>query len=347
MDIAIEVAQATRWDRSRDDDFSDRLLRTYTFGILVGFAIVIGAGQFFGDRISCIVDQNYNSGPVAQFIEQACYLNSTYSFVMGTSMQNENPDKAIVSYYQWSMLIIILVILLLLIPSFLWKTITPSYRKVTEISRRFSFIQSQEAQQDLIKKSTMIIRNVISHHHSTRLSYAYLFVKFATVLVIIFELLTLQFAVAEWNIFTLFTSASPYNSDDSKFPLLTRCQVPLIIQAEELNYVGAHCILPNNILLYYFFVFFIYWFTFLLVIALFSFISWCVRILGRAQRLSYVRSRLHCKVDPKNLELFVDALGYDGVFMLHMISRNGSDLFCSMLVENLYNMFLQSKLDFE
>ena len=57
MDIAIEVAQAARWDRSRDDDFSDRLLRTYTFGILVGFAIVIGAGQFFGDRISCIVDQ--------------------------------------------------------------------------------------------------------------------------------------------------------------------------------------------------------------------------------------------------------------------------------------------------
>lgn len=344
MDLAVEVTQAARMDKRRDDDLIDRCLRIYTFGALVFFAIIIGAGSYFGDKISCMHDLSYSSA--TKYIENDCYLGNTHSFNFSTSMNTKDDTTRKVTFYQWSILILIWQILLLLLPNFIWKATSPSFRKITEIARGHSFVLNQNEQKDLVRRTTLVIRNVISHPNSTKLVSSFIFVKIMTVVIIILELVTCKYVIGGGSLKNVFFSANPYDTDNSRFPLLTRCKAVIYSQSKGgNNEIGAQCIMPNNILLFYFYQFFVYWFSFLLILSVSNLIWWCFSIFSVSERKKYILSRIHNKVS--NIDGFVALLGIDGTFMLHMISKNASNFFCSMLTENLYTMYIQSKLNLD
>lgn len=347
MNVAIEAAQASRFDPSREDDFLDRLLRQYSFALLIGFAIVVGTGSYLGERIVCTVDPVYTRSSVfTKYIENACYLNNTYAI---SEPGKPHAPRRNVTYYQWSMFIVIVATVLLLVPNFIWRTIAPSYREFPLISRNYSLILDGKQQKELIRRATLVMRNVIANSGQSRaLAHSYMCMKLVTIVVIVLELLLFRFVLAESNIFRLMTSPSPYNSIGSKFPLLVKCAFTVPVQGQTTGAtVTADCLLPNNILLYYWFTFCLYWFLFLLVLALGGFALWLRKLFVRRARCAYIANRLHVPVDVGHLNAFVDMIGVDGTFMLHMTSKNGSDLFCSMLTENLYNLYLQAKLDFK
>ncbi|MEN2498881.1 MAG: hypothetical protein MHMPM18_003136 [Marteilia pararefringens] len=351
MDVAMEAAFASRFDPSRDDDFCDRLLRLYSFIILVAFGAILGSGAYFGVPIACAVSPEYSTTSHAtSYIENFCFLTSTYAV---TSVE-EKPEQIFtaernISYYQWAPLIIGISLILLLVPNFVWRSLAPSYRKFPEISRSFNFILEPKQQEKLVVRASLVIRNVITNSNSPhQLAAVFIFIKFFILFILILELLLFQFTLGPYNVLTFLSPKAALRAQNIRFPLNTQCSTKIYAQSlDNLVTISARCVLPNNILLFYFVVFCVYWFSFLFLVSLFNLIYWCVVLLNHGMRCRYILRRLYCHTDPKDLSKFVDALGIDGIFMIHMTSKNGSDLFASMLTDYMYKIFLQSKFDIE
>lgn len=301
--------------------------------------------RIFFPKIKDIAESNY----LPAYIEMACFLNNTYRMFDESSDAVIRTNENMVSYYQWTPLFCIIAILLNLFPSFVWKGCSPSYRTFPEISRNYNFIRTDDEKNAILKRASLVIRNVIAHSvNPQQLANTYIAVKFLTVAVLILDLFLFSAPIGTLNIFKIWTQDHNAISKESKFPIVTKCFVNVTGQSPSgYNEYTATCVLPNNILHFYFFCFCIHWFLFLFIVAVVNLIHWLLLIYNKRWRVKYILSHLHCSVDAKDLYGFVDTLGPDGVFMIIMTSKNGSDLFASMLTENLLLTYTQSRLAFD
>jgi len=180
------------------------------------------------------------------------------------------------------------------------------------------------------------------------LTNIYIAIKVLTILTLLANIALFAVPIGTLNPMALWHYDRARISPNNRFPQVVHCWAQIPSQSTaKYNTVYARCVLPNNILHYYFFAFALHWFLFLLVISVCNLVYWCVLLYSHGQRCKYILSHLHCMVDPGDLHRFVTMLGHDGVLMIALMSNNGSDLFSSIITEQVFKTYLTSKLNLE
>ena len=103
-----------------DDDFIDRMSRTYTTTILMLFALLVSTKQYVGDPITCWCPAQFRESHVA-YTNKICWVTSTYYLPFETRVTEENGPRKKIGYYQWIPMILIIQAVLFYIPCLLWR----------------------------------------------------------------------------------------------------------------------------------------------------------------------------------------------------------------------------------
>ena len=128
--------------------------------------------------------------------------------------------------------------------------------------------------------------------------------------------------------------------DSPYFPRVTLCDVP-IREIAIIHRYTIQCALPINILNEKIFLALSFWFTYLIIHNLFSFL---ILIIEQFQnrRIQYIR-RLTILLEGNNQD-YIDNftrnyLSYDGIFLLRLISHNSSELQAMEVLQTIFRNF--------
>ncbi|MES1903760.1 MAG: Structural component of the gap junctions, partial [Paramarteilia canceri] len=170
-----------------------------------------------------------------QFTEDYCWALNTYALHdIGESNEVFDTDERLITYYQWAPLILLLSIILILIPNCLWKGFAPSYRKFPEIARNFSLSLNSEQQNQLVKKATRIVEDVIIHTTKpAELSYIYLGIKCTIIIVLLMEIMLYRTILGPKHFFNIFVPGSRGTTLNERFPLVTQCFVTVYVSRDN------------------------------------------------------------------------------------------------------------------
>lgn len=127
--------------------------------------------------------------------------------------------------------------------------------------------------------------------------------------------------------------------DSPYFPRVTLCDVP-IREIAEIHRYTIQCALPINMLNEKIFLALSFWFSYVIIHNIISFITLIYQQLP-SQRISYVRRlTTRMKSDKAHLENFtINYLTFDGILLLRLISHNSSELQAMETVKTVFKKY--------
>lgn len=138
-----------------------------------------------------------------------------------------------------------------------------------------------------------------------------------------------------------------YLKSSPRFPRVTLCDFE-IRQLANLHRWTVQCVLPINLFNSKIFLFIWFWLVFLCMT---SFVSFCVSIYASMiplKRVEFIRKYLIMRkvISPRGdgrlvRKFVMTYLKFDGVYVLRVVSHNGTDLLSSQLIENLFLRYKQ------
>ena len=313
----------------RDDDFVDRLSRTYTATLLTIFACIVSTKQFVGDPISCWCPAHFTDSH-RQYTNTICWISNTYYIPFEQRIPDADEkiwrSKRVVSYYQWIPLMLMCMLLCSLIPAFIWRFLMlrsgidvssvidaasacqrASYAEIREKTVRYMINQIDRylmAQRDYTKGCCMRIRHLLAKYcfliggkrHGNYLTVAYLVIKILYLINAVGQLFLLdQFLGIDYHLYGIHVLSRLLRGEDwavsERFPRVTLCNFEIRHQARVHDYV-VQCALTVNLFNEKIFVAIWFWYVFVAIATAISLIRWIIRALLWPAQLHYVKKQL-------------------------------------------------------
>ena len=313
-----------------DDDFCDRLSRSYTTALLIMCAMIVTTKQFVGDPITCWCPAQFTESH-RQYANTVCWVSNTYYIPMDIRVPNDfNNDrwrhKQKVSYYQWVPLVLLCMALGAYVPCLLWRFLVlrsgidvssvvesaavcqrASYAEIREKTIRYIVNQMDRhllSQRDHGQGCCSQCKKMFSRYcffvggkrHGNYLMVAYLIIKLLYLANAVGQLFLLDnFLGIDYHLYGVHIIARMLKGVDwtemERFPRVTLCNFDIRHQARVHNYV-VQCALTINLFNEKIFIIIWFWYVFIAIMTFVSAVQWLCRALYWPAQVQYVKRKL-------------------------------------------------------
>ena len=363
---------------NNDDEHVDRLNHRVTVGLILAAAFLTTSKGLVDNRISCWIPAELKHPSYPKYVESYCWISNTYYVHTNADPPATNEERreaqigqwnifvfvqsflhcTFEGYYQWVSILLLLMALCFYLPRLFWR----SFNTHCGIDIQSLITNSQKSSADATKileyycqslKSTptnnpsmrLQINYRRNKHRGNYLFTVYLLSRVMYLLNSILQLFLLNILLGHrgnaWMldidiIRSIFRYGNPL-LDSPYFPRVALCDV-FIREISDIHRYTVQCALPFNILNEKIFLGLSFWFSYVVLHNLCSFVILIYQQLG-SQRIAYVRrltTMVRSNGDPKMEHFCWNYLTFDGLFLLRLISHNSSEL---RTVEVLQTMF--------
>jgi hypothetical protein len=317
------------------------------------FAILIMAKQYVGDPLQCWIPAEY-TGAWERYIENYCFVENTY-YINGTMPDDKTVRRNNeLRYYQWIPYILSAQAVLCYAPKLIFKVLYSfSDLRVTDlIQLAYRECKTQFGSEgkvtEKIASKLFIRRNAnVTLAFNWYLTAIYFTMKLLAVVVLIAQLVVMNYFVASADVFWGFTILwELFNGLDWRvngfFPRVTFCD----LQTRDIGQMRDHtvqCVLMIQMFIEKIWIFLWIWFFFFLVVSIGNFFTWVYRTFSMASKVRLITDALRLQnVRPTHNEVvnFIDNfLKKDGVVVLRLIDSNVGYVNMSDILYQLWNNF--------
>ncbi|CAF4747502.1 unnamed protein product [Rotaria sp. Silwood1] len=350
-----------------DDEHVDRLNHRVTVGLILIGVVITSTTSFVSNRISCWLPTELKHTSYPKYIEHYCWISNTYYIHSNVTPPHSNEDRrrAQIGYYQWVPILLLLMALFFYAPRLFWRSFNAhcgidiqnlikksqlSTNNSTKIASAMLDYYCQTFKNRHSKRSINIQAYVRRNKHQGNYLFSlYFLTRLMYLINSILQLYLLNALLGHrgnaWFLdIDIMKSILRYGNpllDSPYFPRVTLCDVP-IREIAEIHRYTLQCALPINMLNEKIFLALSFWFSYVILYNIISFITLIIQQF-ESERIEYIK-RLTTSMkdnDPEFIENFtVNYLSYDGIFILRLISHNSSDL---QAIETIKAMFKNYK----
>lgn len=358
------------FDSPDDDEHSDRLNHRYTVGFLIICAVIASGSPFVFNRITCWVPAQF-VGAYSTYTNNYCWISNTYYIPSNTTVPHSKHDRehAEIGYYQWTPFIFLLSALFFYLPRMLWRSMNVR----SGIDLQYLVTKSNEFKEDRSTEKG-IARSIDNYCQPNEndtfgnrfcrtlfctsgkrlgnyLCSVHVIVKFLYLVNSFFQLVLINIVLGQAGWFygiDIWYSVFVRNSvltDSPYFPRVTLCDLR-IREVGNLHRYTVQCVLPINMLNEKMFSLAWFWFIFIFISNLFSFLSIFYDLIMANSRISLIRDLVRIgssedlHIDETALETFTrNFLKQDGVFILKILSINGSAVCVTGVAKELFKLY--------
>lgn len=312
----------------RDDDFTDRLSHRYTCVLLVAFAILSTARQYFGKPITCWAPKHF-TGSYTKFANSYCWVKNTYYLDWENEIPkaHEEDKRQTIIYYQWIPFILLLQAVFFYLPTVIWHGLNSKGGiDSDDILAAASTFQNSSK----VEKRDFVLRLICSQLHrflTSRLNRGAEWKltmrncmqgmgmgccgkRLGNYLIILFVISKLFFAAnilaqlfvlnqvfhTNYNTFGLdyFNKLNSYDEwwlTNPIFPRVTFCDFN-VRRLGNVHRYTLQCVLPTNLYIEKMYVFLWYWMIALAVATFLSLATWLIRFFSRGDRMRFLENHL-------------------------------------------------------
>ncbi|EFP09729.1 CRE-INX-5 protein [Caenorhabditis remanei] len=364
---------------AESNDIVDRFSYQYTSTILGFSAIMMAASQYVGRPIQCWVPAQFTRtwekyAETYCFIKGTYFLPG--AFASEEEMSVTSPDGGVtasaqVGYYQWIPIILFVQAFLFYLPSIIWRTFNESCElkikelaAVSEASRKIKSNMSDDQVKGrkfgryFFKKLTFRNESPVFKETGKIVASG----KFLPSLYLLVKILYLANIVLQFWILTYFLDTKSWLwgwqtfqdlvagrewETTGIFPRVTMCDFS-IMDLTTIHDHSIQCVIVINMLAEKVYVFFWFWLLFVGILTGCSLLYWTVMYMlqsvGRNFIYSYLQNTPSFEAEQeKGSQVpahFVDnCLTADGVFISRLVQQNSGDLFTSIMLEEMFNLY--------
>ncbi|CAF0810648.1 unnamed protein product [Rotaria sp. Silwood1] len=343
-------AQGLPWIKSlkapNDDVHSDRLNHRYTVGLLLVCVTILTGAPLAFERITCWVPAQF-VGAYSKYTNNYCWVSNTYYIPSNTTVPHSKyvRERAEIGYYQWAPFIFLLFALFFYLPRMLWRSMNTrsgidlqylisKSNKDTIVQSIECYCQPNEHDDRFGSRFCRTICCTSGKRLGNYLRSIYLMVKFLYLINSFIQLIVIHMVLGQpgWFYgFDVWYSVFVRNSvltDSPYFPRVTLCDLR-IREVGNLHRYTVQCVLPINMLNEKLFSLAWFWFVYVFISNLFSFLFTLYDTILLRSRISFIRNLYRISssksfINENLLEEFTkDFLMQDGVLILEIIYYNG------------------------
>jgi hypothetical protein len=361
----FDNAQGLPWSKSlnapNDDEHSDRLNHRYTVGFLVICAVIASGSPIVFNRINCWVPAQF-VGAYSTYTNNYCWVSNTYYIPSNVTVPYSRFDRerAEIGYYQWTPFIFLFFALCFYFPRMLWRSMNTR----SGIDLQY-LIKKGEAKSIVGPIEHYCEPNQYDHNRhrffrtlsctggkrlGNYLRSIQVMVKLLYLINSIIQLALIHLVLGQPGWFygiDIWYSIFVQNSvltDSPYFPRVTLCDLR-IREVGNLHRYTVQCVLPINMLNEKIFTLAWFWFIYVVISNIFSFISTLYDMTIENSRIHFIRdlyrtSINESKIDKEELKKFTqDYLMQDGVLIIQIINNNGSARLAAEVVNRLFTNY--------
>lgn len=311
-----------------DDDWCDKLSRTYTCSLLITFAFVVSTRQFVGEPIACWCPAHFTESH-RTYTNTICWISNTYYVPFDRRIPESHDLKRhqpMVSYYQWVPLVLLIQASLAFSPCLIWRflntrsgidiaglmdaarvTKRASYNELREKTIRYLVNQIDRyllTQRDFRKGCCIRLKQILARHcfvvggrrHGNYLCVVYLITKLLYAANAVGQLFVLDmFLGIEYHVYGLYVIARMLRGEDwstsDRFPRVTLCNFEIRHQSRIHDYV-VQCTLTVNLFNEKIFLLLWFWYVFVASVTVYNLVAWFARCLYWPAQVHYVKKKL-------------------------------------------------------
>ncbi|CAF0976246.1 unnamed protein product [Rotaria sordida] len=353
-----------------DDEHVDRLNHRVTVGLILIAVFITSTTSFVSNRISCWLPTELKHASYPKYIESYCWISNTYYIHSSMTPPHSDEDRrrAQIGYYQWVPILLLLMALFFYAPRLFWRSFNAhcsidiqNLIKKSQISTNNSTKTASKTLdyycQTFKTKHSHSSINIQAYirrnkHRGNYLFSLYFLTRLMYLINSIFQLFLLNALLGHrgnaWFLdIDIMKSIFRYGNpllDSPYFPRVTLCDVP-IREIAIIHRYTLQCALPINMLNEKIFVALSFWFSYVILHNIISFIILIIQQF-KNQRIKYIE-RLTTLIDGDKKDYIedftVDYLTYDGIFLLRLISHNSSELQAMETIKTMFENFKRRK----
>ncbi|KAE9419475.1 hypothetical protein Angca_006650 [Angiostrongylus cantonensis] len=367
-----------------DDDSCDRLNYYYTPMLFVLFSLTLSAKQYVGQPIQCWIPAQFTGNfhlifhrAWEQYSENYCFVQNTYfvrpdHYIPDSIVDRENNE---IGYYQWVPFILGLQAILFYLPALFWRLFNwqsgIAVKSLVRMARDTTNMQLDRKREAVavvgahIHDSLRVQRRISQFngltqcvHRGMYLNTLYLFVKVLYLVQVLCQFLILNSFLSTnytmWGFGILNDLLHGREWEESgHFPRVTMCDFEVRVLGNKHRH-SVQCVLMINMFNEKVYLFIWFWLLGIGIYTAGNFIYWCLQLLSDEKRISFVGCYLKVLklVNEEDLShqrllnKFVQrSLRADGVFILHLISKNAGDIITSDIIATLWKNFLEDEAE--
>ncbi|CAF0979463.1 unnamed protein product [Rotaria sordida] len=344
------TAQGFPWIKSlkapNDDEHSDRLNHRYSVGFLLICASIVTGAPIAFERITCWVPAQF-VGAYSTYTKNYCWISNTYYIPSNATVPHSKYDRehAEIGYYQWAPFIFLSFALFFYLPRMLWRSMNTRSgidlqylvsKDDKNIIAQLIECYCQPNKQDVLF-SRRFFRTIFctsGKRFGNYLRSIYIMVKFLYLINSFIQLVAIHIVLGQpgwfygidvwYNVFV----RNSVLTDSPFFPRVTLCDLR-IREVGNLHRYTVQCVLPINMLNEKLFSLAWFWFIYVFISNLFSFLFTLYDTIMAGSRINFIGNLYRTSVsspfiNESLLKKFTqDFLMQDGVLILKILYHNG------------------------
>ncbi len=330
MDRLLRTVLSIKEVKTRhDDDFVDRLTRSYTTTLLVTLSFIVTTRSYVGDPIACWCPAHFTESH-RQYTNTICWVSNTYYLPFDRRIpapHELNRIPRMISYYQWVPLVLLCQAMCCYLPCMLWRFMNvrsgldvsammdaaivckrASYNEIRERTVRYMVNQIDRhllSQRDYRGGCCNKIKQILAKYcllvggkrSGNFLTLVYLFTKCMYILNSVGMLFLMDvFLGIEYHVYGILVMARLVRGEDwstsVRFPRVTLCNFQIRHQGARLHDYVVQCTLTINLFNEKIFVFLWFWYVFVATVTILSFMQWIARCVYWPAQVHYVKRKL-------------------------------------------------------
>ncbi|GBL92393.1 Innexin inx2 [Araneus ventricosus] len=350
LDIFSDFDEYIEVDYTYNDNNVFRLHYKATVIILLGFTVLLGCSQYFGDPINCIHGEDVPEN----VLETYCWIHSTFTLPdaydkrvgidvahPGIDKHNPGETKRYHAYYQWVIFLLFFQALLFYVPRYIWETVDDE-----KIKNLCMDVGCGVLQQDDRAECRMILVDYLKSHIGDHNVYLLIFtlLEMYNLLNVLGQLYIMDLLFGrEFTSFGIdvlkFTNMDQENRTDPMikvFPRMTKCTFHTFGFSGDVQKHDALCILPINVLNEKLYVFIWFWFVVLAALSVGMLVFRFVTILWPAAR-SFVLMQKCDILDKNDLQVVMKHIKVGDWFVLHLLTKNVDFFYFKEVIHDFAN----------
>ena len=362
MKILRQFASLSKFaGKNHIDFFTDRLSHTHTSCLILLF-MSLTTFRHLKPTIDCWIPRELKR--YEAYITKLCWLNGTYNVPIdsyGNVIDDESNKEALITYYQWIVIILLLQAFMFYLPYIIWSSLasksTFDLSNIMIAIQKYDIYEKDDQQERILNYLASYFKRQSYKFQKIYLQLAYLVIKCVYLANCLAQLILINYFLTnstyKFNAFSLLAQMlnGTNNQENSVFPTIVQCDLSIKHdlsrnEDESMNsphFYSIRCILSLNIFVEKIYVFLWLW---TLVIALFTsvdLIKCCLNFAFMNSNYKLIKERIKAMgitFEKQELKIFVNKyLARDGIFVLRLIETNAGLLASNDLIAKLWKDF--------